>query len=90
MTDSQTYTIKEMLEKIEERSTAERTITNHKIDSVHQDLKEFITDSREENEVQDKRIGSLENWKNFIMGAFWVMSGIAAVLFVVFEFLVKE
>ena len=89
MTDPQTYTIKEMLEKMDERTREDRAQTNTKIDSLHTVLTEFRAESKEENEDQDKRILTLESWKSFIMGAFWVLSGIAAILFIVFEFVVQ-
>lgn len=78
MTKEYTYSIKEMLDKISEESKEERAETNRKIDGIHNDIKDFRVESNEANEKQDNRIGILENWKSFISGALWFLTGSGA------------
>ena len=79
MTNAQSYSIKEMLEKMSEERKEERAETNKKIDGIHKDIKDFRAESNIADETQDKRIGVLENWKSFIMGAVWLLSGSGAI-----------
>ena len=82
MTPQHTYSIKEMLEKMEERSVIDRGETNKKIDDNHTDvmavINNFRTESLEADEDQDKRIGVLEHWKSFATGAVWFLGGSGA------------
>ena len=89
MTNAQSYTIKEMLEKMEQRSISDRADTNKKLDDVYDTLKDHVEESHIIDTYQDKRIGVLENWKSFVMGAVYVVGAIGAGVFIVFEWIVK-
>ncbi len=79
MTNAQTYTIKEMLEKMETRSMTDRAETNNKLDNVYTTLKDHVDESRIVDANQDKRISVLEILKIFVMGAVWLLTGSGAI-----------
>ena len=78
MTPQQSYTLKEMLTRMSEEAKEDRSQTDKKIDEISLNLKEFRHESIESDEEQDKRIGILENWQNFVMGAVWLCTGSGA------------
>ena len=84
MTPHETFTVKEMLEKMETRSISDRAETNGKIDRIYDVLEDHVGESRIVDKDQDKRIGILENWKSFVMGAVWLLSGSGAITGIVF------
>jgi len=79
MTNAQTYSIKEMLTKMDDRAVLDRAETNKKIDRMHTDLRDHIAVERVTDNENDNRIGSLENWRSFVMGAVWLLSGSGAI-----------
>ena len=81
---TQNYTVKEMLNIIAEDSKTERAETNKKIDKIHTDIKEFRSESNKTDKEQNERIGSLENFKSFAMGAVWLLTGSGAITGVYF------
>ena len=92
MTDAQTYSIKEMLTIMSDESKADRAEMNGKIDNLHIDFTEALKVRAEIDKEQDGRIGILENWKAFVMGAVWLLSGSGAItgLYFLFNWMTKN
>ena len=63
MTNAQSYTLKEMLDKMEKRSISDRQETNTKIDNVYSMLSDHIIEGRNIDKAQDDRIDRLEIWQ---------------------------
>ena len=91
MTPAQSYTIKEMLEKMSVDDREQRTETNKKIDSLHVALTKGFEKRVEVDEEQDKKIISLQNWRSGVVAVIktfaWIISGsgvVTVVLWIIF------
>jgi len=92
MTDAQTYSIKEMLTIMSDESKADRAEMNGKIDNLHIDFNAALEKRAEVDDKQNKRISILENWRSFVMGAVWLLSGSGAItgLYFLFNWMTKN